>query len=141
MRVSKHTDLHDGSSCTIDYDEAEDWLRATWAGHVDPHEAYNGAARFLAAMQELHCRYLLNDNSRLSGPWFDSVEWLRSVWAQQATRLGLRYIAHVVQPHDLLGEAATLSENPFGAELQLQLFDTVESAEEWLRVVHHKQQA
>lgn len=141
MRISKHLDQVDGSSCTLDYDETAGWLRATWLGYIDPHEAYSGAARFLGAMEKLHCPCLLNDNSQLSGPWFDSVEWLSTVWAPQAVRLGLRYIAHVVQPHDLLNEAATLANNPFGDKLTLQLFDTVASAEEWLLAVQSGQQS
>lgn len=135
MPIRKHTDLGDGSSCQLIVDENENWLRAIWLGYVDPIEAYNGAEMFLAAMQDLHCAYLLNDNSRLTGPWFDSVEWLRSVWAPQAVNLGLRYIAHVVQPHDLLGQAETLNERPFNDQLHLQLFDDVPSAEAWLRTM------
>jgi len=131
MQISKHTDLRDGSSCELLFDEDNQWLRAVWLGYVDPQEAYNGASRFLAAMQELHCPYLLNDNSQLQGPWFDSVEWLQTVWRPQAEKLGLRYIAHVVQPQDLL-DAATLNDRFFGPGIQLQLFDDVASAEEWL---------
>ncbi|TGE10061.1 hypothetical protein [Hymenobacter fodinae] len=136
MRIAKHLDLRDGSSCEIEYDEDESWLRAIWRGFVDPMEAYNGAENFLRAMETIHCRYLLNDNSQLSGPWFDSVEWLQSVWAPRATHLGLRFIAHVVQPSDLLDQAAIVSgEYPFNDHLRLQLFDDVVSAEEWLRTV------
>ncbi|QJX46094.1 hypothetical protein HMJ29_03715 [Hymenobacter taeanensis] len=141
MRVSKHTDLRDGSSCELEFNEEEGWLRAIWLGHVDPMEAYNGAEMFLSTMQNLHCPYLLNDNSRLSGPWFDSVEWLRSVWMPRALHLGLRYIAHVVQPHDLLDQAATLGDCSPNDELRLQLFDDVPTAEEWLRSVRIRQEA
>ena len=133
MRISKHTDLNDGSSCTLDFDEAEGWLRAVWVGPVDPNEAYNGAARLLDAMQTWHCPYLLNDNSQLTGPWFDSVEWLQRVWAPQAAKLGLRYIAHIAQPHDLVQQAAALSAQSLSNNIELQLFDTVPEAEEWLR--------
>jgi hypothetical protein len=135
MQLSKHTDLRDGSSCEVEFNEDEGWLRAIWLGHVDPMEAYNGAENFLSAMQDLRCPYLLNDNSKLSGPWFDSVDWLRSVWAPRAVQLGLRYIAHVVQPSDLLDQAATIDEYAFNDQLRLQLFDDVPSAEEWLRAM------
>lgn len=133
MRISTRTDLHDGSSCELDFNETEGWLRATWTGYIDPIEAYHGATNYLDAMQALRCPYLLNDNSALSGPWFDSVEWLRTVWGPQAKRLGLRYIAHVSQPQDLLDQASSLNHNPFGPELTLQVFDDVAHAEEWLR--------
>jgi hypothetical protein len=132
MQISKHTDLRDGSSCELVFDDENHWIRAIWLGYVDPEEAYNGASMFLTAMQQLHCPYLLNDNSRLQGPWFNSVEWLRTIWSPQVERLGLRYIAHVVQPHDLLDEA-TLGDQFFGPGIQLQLFDDLASAEEWLR--------
>ncbi|GAA3941577.1 hypothetical protein [Hymenobacter algoricola] len=132
MQISKHTDPRDGSSCELLFDENDNWLRAIWLGYVDPDEAYDGASRFLAAMQQLHCPYLLNDNSQLQGPWFDSVEWLHKVWGPQAQRMGLRCIAHVVQPQDLLAQAVGTRQF-FGPDLQLQLFDDVASAEEWLR--------
>ncbi|WP_139925461.1 hypothetical protein [Hymenobacter sp. DG01] len=137
MQISKHTDLRDGSSCTLDYDEANGWLRATWLGHVEPREAYNGAARYLQALQNVRCPYLLNDNSQLSGPWFDSVEWLRTVWLPRALHMGLRYVAHVAQPHDLLDEAASMGRTLLEGQLHLQVFDDVASAEEWL----HQMQA
>jgi hypothetical protein len=132
MRLAKHTDLRDGSSCELLFDENNNWLRANWLGYVDPQEAYNGARMFLQSQQELRCAYLLNDNSRLQGPWLDSVEWLRTVWAPRVQELGLRYIAHVTQPRELLDEA-TLTPYFFVAGLQLQLFDDVASAEDWLR--------
>ncbi|GAA4007659.1 hypothetical protein GCM10022408_19590 [Hymenobacter fastidiosus] len=131
MQLSKQTDPHDGSSCELVFDEANSWIHAIWRGYVDPQEAYRGAAGFLAAMQTLRCPYLLNDNSQVQGPWFDSVEWLRLVWGPRAAQLGLRYIAHVMSPPQL-GEA-TLGQQYFGKDLQLQLFDDVASAEEWLR--------
>lgn len=132
-RISKNIDLRDGSSCELIYEEQEGWLRATWLGYVDPEEAYQGATNFLRAMRDWHCPYLLNDNSGLQGPWFDSIEWLTRVWAPQAEALGLRCIAHVVQPHDALSQAAVLADRPFGPNLRLQLFDDVPSAVEWLR--------
>lgn len=133
MKISKNVDLADGSSCELWYDEAEDWLRATWLGFVDPEEAYRGAVGLLETLQEMNCPYLLNDNSQLRGPWFDSIEWLATVWAPQAERMGLRCIAHVAQPHDLLSQAAALVEHPLGNQIRLQLFDDVATAETWLR--------
>ncbi|UYZ62944.1 hypothetical protein [Hymenobacter weizhouensis] len=134
MQISKQLDLRDGSSCELTYNEADNWIRATWIGYVDPREAYQGATTFLEVQEDWQCPYLLNDNSRLRGPWFDSVEWLTTVWAPHAQRFGLRFIAHVAQPQDLLAQAAALSDGqPFGPDLQVQMFDDLASAEEWLR--------
>jgi hypothetical protein len=63
---------------------------------------------------------LLNDNSRLRGPWFDSLDWLSDVWVPQAARQSLRYVAYVAQtdcPNDILS-SRLLSTLPF----ELQIF-------------------
>ena len=133
MRISIDIDQKDGSTCELQYDQENQWIRAIWLGYIDPEQAYQGATNFLDAMHTFHSAYLLNDNSGLRGPWFDSVEWLRTVWAPQASRLGLRYIAHVSQPNDLLHEVSALEAESFGGNIQLQVFDDAQAAEEWLR--------
>ena len=88
---------------------------------------------YLAQVGPLHAPYLLNDNTSLRGPWFDSIEWLDRVWLPQSTQLGLRYIAHIVQAdthHDILTLTRPV---PIPDVLELQLFDDLASAQEWLR--------
>lgn len=68
----------------------------------------------------------------MRGPWLDSREWVRLIWAPEAARMGLRYLAHVVQvnaPHDVLTDTAT----PLDCEFEMQIFQTVAEAETWLR--------
>lgn len=127
----------DGSRCTLTFEETEGWLRATWRGYVDPLEAMRGAEQYLMSVEPLHCPYLLNDNTALRGPWFDSVEWLQQAWLPHALRLGLRYIAHVVQA-DTRADVLTLTfPEPVAEVVQLQLFHTVVEAEDWLRHCQH----
>ncbi|MBD2717275.1 hypothetical protein KBK19_19705 [Microvirga sp. STR05] len=121
----------DGSSCTLTYESENQWLRATWQGYIDTAEALRGAQQYLVQAAAYPCPYLLNDNLALKGPWFDSVQWLQHVWLPQARHLGLRYLAHVVQAdthHDILTFPAGLA-----AELELQCFESLPEAEEWLR--------
>jgi hypothetical protein len=123
----------DGSRCTLTFDEADRWLRATWRGYIDSEEALRGADEYLAQLANIHCPYLLNDNTSLRGPWFDSVDWLMRIWAPQAARMGLRYVAHVVQAdtrHDTITDAPR---NPASCLFNLQFFDHAAEAEEWLR--------
>lgn len=127
--------LHDvdDSRCTLTYEEQDYWLRVTWHGYVDPTEALRGAQQYLAHAGARPCPYLLNDNSRLHGPWFDSVEWLKHAWLPQALHLGLRYVAHVVQA-DTNADILTLTfPAPVAEVIELQLFHCVAEAEEWLR--------
>jgi hypothetical protein len=121
----------DGSRCTLTVEEPQQWLRATWRGFVDSEEALRGADNYLKNLGGLRYAYLLNDNTGLHGPWFDSLEWLRRVWAPQAAQMGLRYIAHVVQAdtmHDTISDAT-----PDNCLFELQIFDNLDEAQEWLR--------
>lgn len=131
MLLNVNTDSADQSSCILTYDEPEGWLCATWQGYVDPLEAQEGAATYLHHAAQQPCSLLLNDNSQLRGPWFDSLDWLGEVWVPQAARLGLRYVAHIVQadrPTDTISSSFPLS-LPF----ELQIFQDLADAQQWLR--------
>jgi hypothetical protein len=139
MLIHSLSDI-DGSRCTLTFDEPNSWLRATWRGFIDSEEANRGASQYLEQLATIRCPYLLNDNTGLHGPWFDSLDWLMRIWAPQAARMGLRYVAHVVQAdtrHDTI-TAAPL--NPAACLFELQLFDNVLMAEEWLHTCQAKAQ-
>lgn len=126
--------LHDidGSACILTLDDPTRCLRATWIGFVDLPEAIRGANNYLRALEQLHVPYLLNDNSNLRGPWFDTLEWLSQVWVPQASRLGLRYVAHVVQTDRQADIITTRLQQPYEGAFELQVFFSVPEAEEWL---------
>jgi hypothetical protein len=127
-----------GGQCTLTYEKVDGWLRATWTGYIETEHAISGALTYLEQVGPFHCLYLLNDNVALKGPWFDSTRWLEAAWLPQAERLGLRYVAHVVQ-HDTHNDIMTLRypRNHVVDSLELQLFDDVEAAKEWLRRCQH----
>lgn len=133
MLLNINADSHDGSTCTLAYDETERWLYATWQGYVNPVEAQAGAEAYLRCFSQAPSPLLLNDNYLLQGPWFDSLDWLGEVWVPQAERLGLRYVAHVVQADS---HADILSIRfPKQLPFELQLFQDLQDAQQWLRSV------
>jgi hypothetical protein len=132
MFLNENRDL-DGSACLLEFDDLNGWLRATWTGYIDQAEAVQGAESYLHATSAHPCAYLLNDNTRLRGPWFDSIDWLERVWVPQALRLGLRYVAHVPQQDDPTSYATTQVRNPSDGQFELQIFAQVADAERWLR--------
>jgi len=129
--LNRYTDSVDSSACTLTYDEHEHWLRATWRGYVDPLEAQAGAAAYLHYAPPVPTALLLDDNSQIQGPWFDSLDWLGDVWVPQAGRLGLRYVAHVLPA----GRHADILSTRFPHLLpfELQIFRDVDAAQQWLR--------
>lgn len=131
MILNINTGSNGGSTCTLAYDEMERWLSATWKGHVNPIEAQAGAEAYLRCYTQAPSALLLNDNSQLQGPWFDSLDWLGEVWVPQAKHLGLRYVAHVVQAEH---HADILSARfPKLLPFELQIFQEVSDAQQWLR--------
>ncbi len=131
MLLNANLDPRDGSACLLTYEEAEGWLRGTWRGYVDEDEAMRGAAAYLRQAAQRPCPYLLNDNTQLQGPWFDSLDWLARVWVPAAAATGLRYVAHVVQADrhaDVIPERL-----PAGGPFELQVFHDLGQAEHWLR--------
>jgi hypothetical protein len=131
MHLHTNFDLHDQSFCDLSYNEQEGWLQAIWRGHIDPLEAQRGAEAYLQHASRTPSPFLLNDNSGLRGPWFESLEWLADVWIPQARQLGLRHVAHVVQVdqhHDVLTDRLD-GAVPF----ELQIFQDPADARHWLR--------
>jgi hypothetical protein len=137
-RILRHTDGR--AFCTTEYVAAERWLRTTWQGYVSPADAEQGAQDALEPLNLTEVHYLLNDNSQLRGPWFDSVDWLQQVWAPRAAQLGLRYVAHVLQPHTEATLNDVLAHDPFAGQFEFQLFSTAEEATAWLRDCRRQQE-
>jgi len=126
--VALHPNGH--AYCITEYVPAEHWLRTTWRGFVSPTEAELGAGTVLELLHTAPIACLLNDNSQVQGPWFDSITWLQQIWVPQATRLGLR---HVAQPHTEADLGAILVREPFGNLFDVQLFTSLDDAAAWLR--------
>ncbi|KAA9339654.1 hypothetical protein F0P96_03305 [Hymenobacter busanensis] len=118
--------------CSIQFDAANQWLYATWQGYVPTPDAERGAEAYLTELRQRHCPGLLNDNSRIAGPWFDSTAWLEQIWAPQAAELGLRYVAHVTPPDGFAASLDVAARRPFGTQFELQIFDDLTAAQDWL---------
>ena len=131
MLLNFDLDPRDSSTCRLTYEEDHQWLRATWSGYVDPLEAMRGAEAYLQHATRQPSPYLLNDNSQLRGPWFDSLDWLADVWVPQAAQLGLRYVAHILQADrhsDILPTRL-----PDSIPFELQIFRDLADAQSWLQ--------
>jgi hypothetical protein len=136
MHLNTNVDLQDRSFCDLSYNETEGWLQAIWCGYVDQAEAQWGAQSYLKHVVRRPSAFLLNDNSGLRGPWFESLEWLVDVWVPQAKQLGLRYVAHVVQNdqhHDVLTNRLHGA-----APFELQIFQEPTDAWAWLREIRQE---
>jgi hypothetical protein len=119
--------------CHTSYSEANHWLQATWQGFISNQDGEKVASEIRRLLQLTHSPYLLNDNSRVQGPWFDSVDWLEQLWVPSHEALDLHYVAHVLQPHMGDGLGRLLAQDLFAGKFELQFFNTHAEAAGWLR--------
>ena len=118
--------------CQLQYNSKRQWLRVTWAGYVGADYAREGALVSLEMLRELHCPYLLNDNSQLEGPWFDSLLWLAQEWGPAAAATGLQYVAHVVRHGTFASTFIATPSHQLFTKFEIQIFDNLSEATEWL---------
>ncbi|UOQ70631.1 hypothetical protein [Hymenobacter cellulosilyticus] len=116
--------------CAAQYEPENDWFRIVWSGFVINDDGVAGATAYLQALQQAPSSLLLNDNSGVTGPWFDSLDWLQHIWAPQVVALGLRYVAHVLPANDF--PSVLPAPEAFSGQFELQIFSTVAEAEHWL---------
>ncbi|TGE28857.1 hypothetical protein [Hymenobacter metallicola] len=116
--------------CAAQYEPENEWIRITWRGFVINDDGVQGATAYLGMLQAVPCAMLLNDNSGVTGPWFDSVDWLQHIWAPQVKALGLRYVAHVLPANDF--PSVLPPADAFAGQFELQIFSTLAEAEQWL---------
>ena len=130
-----HRFAHPGGReyCRAFYSEATRCLHLAWTGVITTPDGEHAATELLRLLPKSPVQYLLNDNSQVLGPWFDSLDWLQRIWAPQAGRLGLCYVAHVLQPHTEDDLGLLLQQNLFAGKLELQFFTSLEDADCWLR--------
>ncbi|WBO85539.1 hypothetical protein [Hymenobacter yonginensis] len=125
------------SFCQVEYDARNHWLRTTWYGFVNPQQALQSIVSHLDLLSSPLAPLFLNDNSRVLNPWFDSLTWLRYVWESTNTPPP-SCVAHVMQP----GASANVGDLDTSwtrnAGTDLQLFESVCEAEEWLHTCQHK---
>ncbi|MDF7815254.1 hypothetical protein [Hymenobacter sp. YC55] len=129
--------FNSGGNCVLHYEESEQWLYATWSGLIGNHEAMQGALSYLDKVATHPSAFLLNNNLALQGPWFNSAEWLEHAWLPQAQRLGLRYIAHVVQADKGVDILTLTNSTQLSGSLELQLFYDLAEAKHWLHSCQH----
>ncbi|WP_054413211.1 STAS/SEC14 domain-containing protein [Hymenobacter sp. DG25A] len=119
--------------CTISYEPAADCVVVTWEGSLGADEAKQGAQKTLEVLRELRPSCVLNDNSRVMVMWFETLHWIEQHWAPIATTYGLRHMAHVTHPdtYHIIMEIAM--QHNFSPYFDLQLFDDVAQAQDWLQ--------
>ncbi|SET45964.1 hypothetical protein SAMN04487998_1891 [Hymenobacter actinosclerus] len=118
--------------CRLSYHPGRHLLAVSWQGHVTSDMAHQGAEAALDILRQHPCCCLLNDNTELHGPWFDSLLWLAQRWAPAAARAGVQYVAHVVRTGTLATTFLATPTHHMFTQFEIQIFDSLAEADDWL---------
>ncbi|TXK38156.1 hypothetical protein FVR03_14325 [Pontibacter qinzhouensis] len=124
----------------VEYQQSRDIINTVWHGYASKNDIRTACSVGLELLRETGCRYKLNDNTNLRGPWSEMVEWLEQAWLPGALHAGLRYLAHVAAPGTFGEEAGKVMQvGQIGQQLTYGMFDNRMEALIWLSACQEKE--
>ncbi|SMC00119.1 hypothetical protein SAMN00120144_2525 [Hymenobacter roseosalivarius DSM 11622] len=118
---------------TFGYDQTDQWIYAQWFGRQTLGSVMDGGLTYLEMLRRAPCSKLLNDHRHLVGTFTEANDWIQQVWTPLIIAAGLRSFAQVVSP-DIFGQLSIEDlQHRISDQLDLYLFDDLESAQNWLR--------
>ncbi|WP_375436519.1 hypothetical protein [uncultured Hymenobacter sp.] len=124
---------------TVEFHEAINVVYNNWLGYQTYASIVGGANTSLKVSKEYHCSYMLNDNSKVVGPWDHALEWITTDWAPRAIQFGLTHFAHVVSSESFAAFSAHNMHTELNEKLEMRIFDSVIEGLEWLRAAQQAQ--
>ncbi|SMG29878.1 hypothetical protein SAMN05661096_01917 [Marivirga sericea] len=119
--------------CITEYQKDNDWIYCDWEGYANVDAVKNWGLEFADLVKKTKCAYLLNDDSKSTGPWTQAMEWIETVLIPKVIEAGLKYYAHVVSKNTFSEMSAKELNMNIDGQLEMATFKTVEEAQEWLK--------
>lgn len=119
--------------CKSTYDTENNWIFCDWDGFANVDAIKSWGLEFTDLLKKTRCAYLLNDDSKSTGPWTQSMEWIESTLIPKVIAAGLKYYAHVVSANTFSEMSAKELNITIGESLKMATFKTLEEAKEWLK--------
>jgi hypothetical protein len=119
--------------CKTEYQEENNWIHCDWEGYANVEGIKSWGLEFADLVKKEKCQYLLNDDSKSTGPWTQAMDWIESVLIPKVMEAGLKYYAHVVSANTFSEMSAKELNMNIGGHLEMATFKTIEDAKEWLK--------
>ncbi|MCB2408438.1 hypothetical protein [Hymenobacter lucidus] len=118
---------------TVERNQIDNWIHARWHGRQTLSTIMDGGLTYVDILRAEPCAKLLNDHRALVGTFTEANDWIQQVWTPLIINAGLRYFAQVVSP-DIFSQLSIENLHMrIGDQFQIQLFNSLEGAQEWLR--------
>lgn len=115
--------LHKAHNIEIYYDSIDRYLYCNWIGYQYQKDLVHSGFIILEQLKQKRVIKVLNDNSRVEGPWTDSSEWTANRWFPDMANAGLRYFSWILSP-DVFAEISARKAVPLGGIVNIRLFDS-----------------
>lgn len=134
MKLVRDELLYRESYIVIKYNVLDNWLYANWRGYVSYDMVTAGCEKILECMKETDCSRILNDNTNVEGIWSGASTWVGQDWFPRMNAAGLKCFAWVYS-------SSTLSRLSMDKSIRctedtdvIKTFESIEAAEDWLRL-------
>lgn len=128
--------LHKAHNIEIYYDSIGRCLYCSWIGYQPHQDLVHSGFIIMELLRRKRVVKVLNDNSRVEGPWTDSSAWTANKWFPCMASAGLQHFSWILSP-DVFAEVSALKALPMHNLINIQLFDSsstsFEGARDWLR--------
>lgn len=120
-------------SFELSFIEYGNYIRMQWKGNQTLSTIQAGCKQLCQLLSESGADKVLNDGRRAVGCWAASVPWIVYCFLPQARRAGMRVAAHVLaQERKSRISAHTFRLFADFCEWNIELFQTIDKAEDWL---------
>ncbi|GHN02509.1 hypothetical protein WSM22_39980 [Cytophagales bacterium WSM2-2] len=121
--------LFKAKNVEISYDPVHKYMYCNWIGFQNKQSIMETGGIILDLFKKKEISKILNDNSRVTGPWQDSAEWTATVWFPEMIKAGLRHFAWIFSAN-IFAELSAKKAMP--ANEIVKSFNSLEEARKWL---------
>ncbi|HET8859317.1 hypothetical protein [Marivirga sp.] len=119
--------------CKTTYEKDNNCFCCVWEGYANVDAIKSWGLEFADLVKNTKCAYLLNDDSKSTGPWTQAMDWIESTLIPKVMQAGLKYYAHVVSANTFSEMSAKELNINIAGKLEMATFKTVEDAKIWLK--------
>ncbi|GAA5038638.1 hypothetical protein GCM10011506_36700 [Marivirga lumbricoides] len=121
--------LHKAKNIEIYYDKENGYMYCDWIGFQNKASIMESGKVILDFVKKNKYTKILNDNTKVTGPWQDAAEWTSTVWFPEMIKAGLQNFAWVFSSN-IFAELSAKKAMP--ASDVIKSFLSVNDAKGWL---------
>ncbi|MGB3180650.1 MAG: hypothetical protein WBB45_04635 [Cyclobacteriaceae bacterium] len=87
--------VYSAKNIEINYSKEGNFLYCNWLGFQNKQSIMESGAKILEILKSKNITRILNDNTKVTGPWQEAAEWTSTVWFPQMVEAGLEKFAWI----------------------------------------------